>query len=55
MEGVLSVDVDLFKREVTVEARAGKVTAEALVEAVNQARDSEHSFKARVKETKKKG
>lgn len=55
MEGVLSVDADLVKGEVTVEVRAGKVTAEALVEAVNKARDSEHSFKARVKETKKKG
>lgn len=46
--------VDLFAAEVTVEARAGKVKAEKLVEVVNRTQDSSHSFKAKLKEVKKK-
>lgn len=49
------MDADLLRGEVTVEARAGKVKPEQLVEAVNNARDSEHSFIARLKEAKHKG
>jgi copper chaperone CopZ len=46
---VLSVHVNLNEGEVTVETRAGKVKAEQLIEAVNNARDSAHSFKAKLK------
>ena len=35
--------------EVTVEARAGKVKPEQLIEVVNRTQDSVHSFKAKLK------
>ena len=48
-----SVYADVLAGEVTVEAAPGKVTAEKLVERVGKTRDSEHSFKAKLKRVEK--
>lgn len=41
--------MDVEAEEVTVTAEAGKVKAEQLVAAVNQAQDSAHRFQAKLK------
>jgi hypothetical protein len=46
---VVSVFADVLAGEVTVEAEPGKVTADKLIETIGKTRDSEHSFKARLK------
>lgn len=46
---VIKVEVDLGAGEATVSAKPGKVKAERLIKAVQEASDGEHSFKARVK------
>ena len=47
--------VRLKEGEVIAQTRAGKVKPEQLIEAVNQARDSSHSFKAKLKKAPEKG
>mgnify|MGYP005848763813 CR=1 FL=1 len=49
MKGVVEIEVDIPEWEVTVTAKAGQVKAEQLIEAVNNAQDSSHTFKAKLK------
>ncbi len=49
MKDVVSVEVRLESGEVTVVTKAKRVKAEQLIEAVNAATDSAHTFKARLK------